>query len=396
MTIASDHIDFYLVGIGNSPKPKVSIDIQNLIDKHNIFSGGKRHYDLVKDLLPKDHNWIEISGSMTELIDKYQSFEESILIFASGDPLFYGFGNTLKRLLPNARLKTFPYFNSIQLLCHRTQTNYNDLKVTSVHGRDWSALYQALIKDEPLIGVLTDQHKNPATIAKKMIQYGFDHYEMLVGENLEGLTEKIVTGSLQDLSKLDFSALNCVLLKRKQPKARSFGLNDHDFIPLDGRPNMITKMAVRLNTLQACELSEAKVFWDIGSCTGSVAIEAKRHYPHLQITAIEKRKVCGGIIQSNMERFSTPGIDIVIDDFFNLDMRQLTIPDVVFIGGHGNRLAEMIRLIYNLNNETKFVTNAVLSSTSQVFKDTLSSINRSIRSSKLKIDDHNEIEILSA
>ena len=206
------HIDFYLIGISNHTTPKWSDDALQLIEKSTVFSGGKRHYQLVKSYLPKHHKWIEISGKMDALIKQYKTIDDSIVVFASGDPFFYGFGNTLQRLMPKAQLKALPYFNSIQLLCHKTQTNYNNLKSISVHGRNWSALDEALINRNELIGVLTDTKKTPAAIAKRLLQYGFDNYSITIGEALDGDTEHIEKLDLSTCTTKIHNALNCVLL----------------------------------------------------------------------------------------------------------------------------------------------------------------------------------------
>ncbi|WP_299778787.1 precorrin-6y C5,15-methyltransferase (decarboxylating) subunit CbiE [uncultured Formosa sp.] len=390
------HIDFYLIGISNHPTPKWSDDVLELIQKSTVFSGGKRHYELVKSFLPKIHTWIEISGKMDALIQHYKTIEVSIVVFASGDPFFYGFGNTLQRLLPNTKLKAFPYFNSIQLLCHKTQTNYNNLKSISVHGRDWSALDEALINRTKLIGVLTDNKKTPAVIAKRMLQYGFDNYSITIGEALDGNEEHIEQLDLSACTPQTHNALNCVLLKQLTPKNKPFGIPDAAFIPLENRANMITKMPIRLSTISALALQNKNVFWDIGACTGSVAIEAKQQFPHLKIVAFEKRGVCTTIIQQNAERFSTPGIEIVIDDFFNLNLNDFPMPDVVFIGGHGGRLKELIETVYQLNPLVRFVTNAVRDTSSSVFIETLTDLNYAISTNSIQLNDHNKISIHTA
>ncbi|MCL5129212.1 precorrin-6y C5,15-methyltransferase (decarboxylating) subunit CbiE [Algibacter sp. L4_22] len=390
------HIDFYLIGISNHPIPKLNDDVLELIKKSVVFSGGKRHYELVKSFLPKNHNWIEISGKMDVLIKKYSGFNSSIVVFASGDPFFYGFGNTLQRLLPNAKLKAFPYFNSIQLLCHKTQTNYNTLKSLSIHGRDWTALDEALINRTELIGVLTDSKKTPAVIAKRMLQYGFDNYSITIGEALDGNEEHIEQLDLSACKTKTHNALNCVLLKQLTPKDKPFGIPDAAFIPLENRANMITKMPIRLSTISALALQNKNVFWDIGACTGSVAIEAKQQFPHLKIVAFEKRRACITIIQQNAERFSTPGIEIVIDDFFNLNLNDFPMPDVVFIGGHGGRLKELIETVYQLNPLVRFVTNAVRETSSSVFIETLTDLNYAISTNSIQLNDHNKISIHTA
>ena len=396
MTYKSGHIDFCLVGIGNHPTPLLTQEVCLVINTTSFFSGGIRHYELVKSFLPENHTWIEISGNMNTVIEAYQEVNETVLIFTSGDPFFYGFGNTLRRLLPDVSITSFPYFNSIQRLCQKTQTNYNHLQSVSIHGRDWTALDTALINDVPLIGVLTDGKKTPAEIAKRLLQYNFENYSIIVGEELDGTTEAINQYSLEECTTLSHSSLNCGLLTKTHDKQRSFGIPDEQFIPLDNRPNMITKMPIRLSTLSALQFSNADTFWDIGSCTGSVAIEVKKHFPQSKVIAFEKRAVCGNIIQENSERFSTPGIEIVIEDFFNLDLKHYPKPDVIFIGGHGNRLQEMIVKINGINPLAKVVTNAVQESTSKTFIEEFSLLGYSIKTTSLQVDQHNKISIHTA
>lgn len=390
------HIDFYLIGISNHPIPKWNDDSIQLIQKSSVFSGGKRHYELVKSCLPKNHRWIEISGKMDVLIQQYKTVDTAIVIFASGDPFFYGFGNTLQRLVPNARLKALPYFNSIQLLCHKTQTNYNNLTSISVHGRDWSALDEALINRNELIGVLTDTKKTPSAIAKRMLQYGFDNYTITVGEALDGDNEHIEQIEVSTCSTKTHHILNCVLLKQIRSKEKPLGIPDAAFIPLENRANMITKMPIRLSTINALALQNKRVFWDIGACTGSVAIEAKQQFPHLKIVAFEKRTECNTIIQRNTERFATPGIKIVIDDFFNLDLKKYPVPDVVFIGGHGGRLKELIQTVYQLNPEVRFVTNAVRATSSRIFIEELTNLKYAISTNNIQLNEYNTISIHTA
>lgn len=390
------NIDFYLIGISNHPSPILDDNAMELINKSIVFSGGKRHYELVKSHLPKNHTWIEISGKMDALIQQYKTVDTSIVIFASGDPFFYGFGNTLQRLVPNARLKAFPYFNSIQLLCHKTQTNYNNLIAISVHGRDWSALDEALINRNELIGVLTDHKKTPSAIAKRMLQYGFDNYSITIGESLDGNEERIEQLDVSTCSTKTHHTLNCVLLKQIRPKEKPFGISDTAFIPLENRVNMITKMPIRLSTINALALRNKHVFWDIGSCTGSVAIEAKQQFPYVKIIAFEKRAACSTIIQQNTERLAAPGIEIVIDDFFNLNLKKFPTPDVVFIGGHGGRLKELIHTVYQLNPAVRFVTNAVRETSSTIFISTLMNLKYTISTNTIQLNDHNTIRIHTA
>ena len=54
----------------------------------------------------------------------------------------------------------------------------------SVTGRPWKALDVALLENRPFIGVLTDRKKASFEIASRLLDYGYDNYEMSVGECL--------------------------------------------------------------------------------------------------------------------------------------------------------------------------------------------------------------------
>ena len=140
-----------------------------------------------------------------------------------------------------------------------------------------------------------------------------------------------------------------------------FGIPDNEFTLLDGREKMITKMPIRLLTLQALDLPKRHVFWDIGFCTGSVSIEARLQFPHLHIEAFEIRPECEAIIQENAHRFGVPGINVHIGDFLETDITALPHPNAVFIGGHGGELKEIMKKVLTvLTDDGIIVFNSVV------------------------------------
>lgn len=75
--------------------------------------------------------------------------DDSIIVFASGDPLFFGFANTIKRKLPGADILLYPAFNSLQTLAHRLVMPYDDMRTVSLTGRPWQEFDRALIERAP-------------------------------------------------------------------------------------------------------------------------------------------------------------------------------------------------------------------------------------------------------
>ena len=388
---------FYVLGIGNR-KPNFTAQQMKIISSGVVFSGGMRHFNLVKDILPKAFKWIYIKSPMNELFEAYEKQDTDVVIFASGNPLFYGFSNTLKQRYPKSNIITTPYFSSIELLANKTNTTTNDLVSVSVHGRGWTELDSALIKQERLIGVLTDAKNTPSHIAKRLLDYGYSNYSISIGEDLEGNQENIQTLTLIEAVASEFNPLNCVLLHRIDKRTLPFGINDDLFLGLPGRPKMITKMPIRLTTLHLLDVVNASVFWDIGYCTGSVSIEAKLRNSDLDIIAFEKRLECKNILLENQKRFGTPGIKAVIGDFFNQNLRAYKCPDVVFIGGHGGRLNELLdRLNSVLKPKAKVVLNAVKTSSILTFKESCIRLNWKLEEDlTISLDEHNPICLLKA
>ena len=341
---------FIVIGITDNPCPWFPPEVQETIQSAKVFSGGKRHHEIVAPLLPEGAEWIDITVPLEGVFNAYRlrsDAAKTIVVFASGDPLFFGFANTLKREFPEAEMQVFPTFNSLQMLAHKLVMPYHDMRIVSLTGRPWQEFDHALIERAPKIGVLTDKAHTPAAIAQRMLEYGYTYYNMCVGEHLGNPErERVTTLTLDEAAGKEFAMPNCVILDGQTVERTGiFGIPDSSFALLDGREKMITKMPIRLLTLQALELPTKKVFWDIGACTGSVSIEARLLFPHLHIEAFEIRPECEAIIHENMRRHGAMGLEIHIGDFSltpDPSPKGEGRPDAVFIGGHGGRLKEIM------------------------------------------------------
>ena len=383
---------FTIIGIDDNP---LSVErnlhfVQDELRRAKVFSGGKRHFELVKEYLPDSCIWIDITVPLDNVFARYEEIagensapveqcnclnglgvdgengggadaaggEPGIVVFASGDPLFYGFAATIQRRLPQARIKVYPVFNSLQSLAHRLALPYEDMMVVSLTGRPWHQFDQALIGRCRKLGILTDKVHTPAAIAARALHYGYRNYRMHVGEALGGEREKVTTLMLQEAVHMEFDTPNCVILTRENGQGefeeqhrRLFGIPHSNFSLLDGRENMITKMPIRLLSLSMLDLHNRTALWDIGFCTGSVSIEAKMQFPHLYVDSFEVREQCAAIMEENCRKTGVPGINLHIGDFTLLDLPQMLrngevhLPDSVFIGGHGGKIALIMKML---------------------------------------------------
>jgi precorrin-6Y C5,15-methyltransferase (decarboxylating) len=389
---------YAVIGITDSRHQWFPPEVMEVIKAGKVFSGGKRHHEIMRDFLPENAVWIDITVPLSDVFKQYEQYDD-IVVFASGDPLFFGFANTIQRECPGCEMKVYPSFNSLQMLAHRMCLPYHDMHVVSLTGRPWDKFDEALINGEPLIGVLTDKKNTPQAIWQRMQDYGYTNYKMTVGENLGNEeTERIyeVDNNYQ-LSNINYQ-LNCLILQRQFSRPRPFGIPESAFHLLDGRAKMITKMPIRLISLSLMQLRERKTMWDVGFCTGSVSIEAKLQFPHLKITAFEVREEGRELMEINSRKFGVPGIETVIGDFLQLDLSGYPKPDAVFIGGHGGRLPEMMKKIYQeLEEGGVIVMNTVVQSSYDAFMESAKKLGMKLEEPvRIALDDFNPITILKA
>ena len=102
-------ITFIVIGISDAPEPYFTPEVLDIIQQGRVFSGGKRHHEIVASLLPADAQWIDITTPLDAVFEKYNSLRSlslsrstegrllpsgrkkgEIIVFASGDPLFFG------------------------------------------------------------------------------------------------------------------------------------------------------------------------------------------------------------------------------------------------------------------------------------------------------------------
>ncbi len=379
-------------------EPRFSAEVIAEVAAARIFSGGRRHRERVGALLPEGSEWIDVTVPIDRVFEQYERREGTIVIFASGDPLFFGLGATLLRRYPDADIRIFPTLNSLQTLAHRVKMPYDDMTAVSLTGRPWEGLDRALIEERPKIGILTDRVHTPAAIARRLIEYGYTGYRMTVGERLGSRTEeRVAEYALADAADSEFAMPNCVILHGR-PRRHPLGLPDSEFELLDGRVNMITKMPVRLLTLSALGLERREVLWDVGSCTGSVSVEARLRFPHLAIHAFEVRVEGRGLLEANARRFGAPGIEFHEGDFLAHAPEAFPAPDALFLGGYGGRMEDFVaRIAAVLRPGGVAVFNSVSDASRERFVASASASGLEIvHINRITIDDHNPIAVIQA
>ena len=122
------------------------------------------------------------------------------------------------------------------------------------------------------------------------------------------------------------------------------GLPDELFTPRRPGSNVITKRDVRAITLAHLGLHQHTIFWDIGSGTGSVAIEAAHLASSGHVYAIECNTEALAAIKTNCHRLHAPNVSIIAGRAPQV-LHDLPDPDAIFIGGSGGALTAILDVV---------------------------------------------------
>jgi precorrin-6Y C5,15-methyltransferase (decarboxylating) len=202
---------------------------------------------------------------------------------------------------------------------------------------------------EPKIAVLTDANNHPAAIAELLRRLGAsEEYTLWVCENLGGPDERISQHAPARLRDETFSPLNVVILlhmgvRQETPASLAplLGIPEHAFLHQPGPRGMITRREVRLLALCYLELRPGSVLWDVGAGSGSVAIEAARLSPRLEVFAVDRDATAFARLEANVAELGAGRVHAVCAEAPE-GLAGLPDPDAVFIGGSGGRLKEIL------------------------------------------------------
>ncbi|BBO75984.1 precorrin-6Y-methylase [Desulfosarcina widdelii] len=348
-----------IVGMGLSARD-VTAEQLDVIRSADILMGGKRHLDQFGDLpMRKKTITSRIDEAMAFIIEQRKS--ASIVVLASGDPLFYGIGARIARELGPDQVVIFPNITSIAAAFARIGRPWSDAAVVSLHGRNHKHRLIEEVKRNKSVAVLTDARHSPRWLAQWLMGKGVKHTAMTVFEKMGSAEEALHRCSLQQAAQMDFVQPNVVILELEPGNAScgdlTLGMADDAFSHENG---LITKMEVRAVTLAKLRLKPGLTLWDLGAGSGSVGIEASTLIGPGRIIAVEKRAARLAQIRENAERYGVYNLDAV-QCTLPEGLADLPAPDRIFIGGGGRELAAIIAVSAQLlRPEGVVVVNTVL------------------------------------
>ncbi len=362
----------YVIGIGYKPFEKRAREIlfsaDHVLTSHRLFEVFMK-YEEFAALEKKVMVINKVDETMEFIRNNFK--KRSIVLLASGDPMFFGIGRRVLSEFGTDTVEMLPDLSSVQIAFSRVREAWDDAYLMSLHGGPDPAKRRrlpyeirhipALLRDHGKIAILTDRENNPSEIAKGIMSVaGFQGLKIFVCERLGYPDERITSGSPEEIAAKTFSEPNVVILLRRQEATDDrqwgvFGLTEGEIAHSRG---LITKDEVRAVSIHKLRLPQRGILWDIGAGSGSLSVEAARLFPGLSVYAVEKDEEQLSHLEENKKRFGTADV-VARRGEAPEALQDLPSPDRVFIGGSGGRLFGILQCVHEKMPRGIIVINAV-------------------------------------
>ena len=277
------------------------------------------------------------------------------VVLASGDPFWFGAGGSLAAHLAPEEWRAIPAPSTFALAAARLGWRLEETICLGLHAAPFARLRPHLTPGAKVLCLLRGP-EDAARLAAWLAAQGFGASRLWRLEALSGPRERITAGSA---SAWDAEAgIAPVALAIEAAGApglpRTPGLPDELF-EHDGQ---ITKRAVRALTLSALAPRAGECLWDIGTGSGSVAVEWLLAAPATRACGVEADAARAARARRNAENFGVEHRFSITEARAPEGLEALPRPEAVFIGG-GASATLLERLWALAPSGSRLVANAV-------------------------------------
>lgn len=313
-----------VVGIGADGMAGLGQAAASELRGATVVFGSQRQLDLLDDTVAAQRTpWP--TPMLPALHDLLADVSGDVHVVASGDPLLHGVGATLIRLFGPERVSVLPHVSSVTLACARLGWAVQDTEVISLV----TAEARTAVRRGGRAVVLSRDGSTPAELAALLTETGRGDSQFTVLEQLGGPGERRRCATAAQWAARppgDVHDLNVVAVCYL-PEDRRYATLPDDVLAHDGQ---LTKQAMRAVTLAALAPRPGELLWDVGSGSGSIAIEWCRAGTGCRAVAFERDEQRRARIAENATAFGV-GVEVRLGAPEAFD--GVAAPSVIFIGG---------------------------------------------------------------
>lgn len=354
-----------LAGVGMGSHLSMTEEVREAVCSADILLGAERMIAGFTPRIEKKpyYDKDRIIPYIKEMLNEHDDINNIVILF-SGDTGFYsGAAGLYDGLLKEtesgalkADIKILPGISSVSYLSAKTGISYDDGLILSIHGKEVSNLLKK-IKENKKTFLLLSGVKDINRLGSLLSEGDLKGVKVIAGYRLSYDDEKIMTLSPAECMGLTGDGLyTAVILNDSALKpSASHGMPDSAFIR-DKVP--MTKEEIREISICKLNLKTDSVLYDIGSGTGSIAIEAASLSDDIKVYAIEKKDEAVKLINANKNKSGVDNIEIIKGTAPEC-LGGLSVPTHAFIGGSSGNLKDILNCLKELNPRMRVVINAI-------------------------------------
>ena len=312
-----------LIGIGEDGLAGLSEASRAALARAEVVFGGPRHLALIEHADKRD--W-PVPFSLAPLLALRGQAQVAALV--SGDPFWHGAGGTLGQHLAPREWRSFPAPSVFSLAASRLGWRLEEVTCLGLHAAPLATLRRHLHAGQRLIVTLRDGAA-PADLGRYLSDMGFGASKLWVLERLGGPAECVTPKLASDSIATTAAPVACAI---EVAGEASIGLATGREDALFAHDGQITKRPIRALALSALAPRAGEVLWDLGSGSGSVAIEWLLTHPANRAFGVERDPARAERARRNAAEFGLGGFTVIEGDSLSR-LHDLPPPDAVFVGG---------------------------------------------------------------
>jgi precorrin-6Y C5,15-methyltransferase (decarboxylating) len=340
-----------VIGIGADGTAGLSPTARDELSRATTIYGSRRQLDLLDgSVAAARKEWPSpMLPALRALLDDAPPGD--VHVVASGDPLLHGIGGTLIGLFGPQRVSVLPHVSCVALACAAMGWTAQDTEVISLV----TAEPHTAVRRGGQAIVLSRDAAGPATLARLLVDTGRGDSQLCVLEQLGGPAERRRAATAHDWAADppdDVDDLNVVAVRYLPDERVAQVLPDSAFAH-DGQ---ITKQAMRAVTLAALAPRPGELLWDVGSGSGSIAVEWCRSGFGCAAVAFERDEQRRALIATNIVAF---GVGVDVRGAAPGSFAGTPEPSVIFVGGGLTQAGLLDGCLDRLPAGGRLVANAV-------------------------------------
>lgn len=374
----NNEMEITLAGIGMGNRESLTKEVFEKIREADILFGAERMLEHYIPKIEKKPFYLpkQVLPYLREMQKKYPMESLKVVILFSGDSGFYSGCQSLYHALQEeintgrlqADIRIMPGISSVAFLAACIGESYQDAAVYSLHGKEVQNLARRIQTEQKTFMIMSGV-KDVNRLGDALIKAGLTECEIITGYQMSYAGQRIRKRTPKECMELKEEGLYTCFVKNPNAmhKTLTHGISDGEFIR-DKVP--MTKEEVREVSICKLKLYQGAVVFDIGSGTGSIAIEMAGLSTDIQVYAIEQMKEAVSLIWENKKKFQLENVT-VIEAKAPEGLRDLPRATHAFIGGSGGNLKEILQTLYEMNPNMRVVINAISMETICAIKEIL-------------------------